>query len=313
MFKWFRLFLITGLILALISLVAPARSQGEVRLSAMEVDLWPEYDDPGVLVIYRITLAPSISLPVDLTFQLPSEVGDPSAVAVKQVTSSGETGLFSIPFERQVSGEWGLVTLTATMPEIQLEYYDSRLRKQDSRRQFEYSWPGDYSVDVLVIQVQQPIGAGEMRISPATDAGEPGQDGLVYYNKQVGSLSAGQTFSLSFEYQKEGDALSATNLPVQPSAPVGEQAFGQNSLRAALPWLLGILGVALIVGGAVWYWRSGRSSPAAQKPRRRGRRSAERESAPAAVEGHVYCHQCGKRAAPGDRFCRTCGTQLRLN
>ncbi|RMF50517.1 MAG: zinc-ribbon domain-containing protein, partial [Anaerolineae bacterium] len=24
-----------------------------------------------------------------------------------------------------------------------------------------------------------------------------------------------------------------------------------------------------------------------------------------------YCPQCGKRAAPADRFCRTCGTKLR--
>jgi len=311
MLKWFKIFLIAGLILTLATVAAPASSQAEVRLSAMEVDLWPEYDNPGVLVIYRITLAPSVSLPVDLTFRLPATVGDPSAVAIKQVTASGEAGLFTIPFERQVSGEWGLVTMTATMPEIQLEYYDSRLVKQGSTRQFEYRWPGDYTTDSLVIQVQQPLGAEEMRISPAADAGVAGQDGLVYYNKQVGALSAGQTFSLSFEYQKEGDALSATSLRVQPSAPVDEQAFGQNSLRAALPWMLGILGVGLIVGGAVWYWKSGRSSSAISAPRLR--RPAGRESAPVAAEGHVYCHQCGKRAAPGDRFCRTCGTQLRVN
>ncbi|HSF82123.1 MAG TPA: zinc ribbon domain-containing protein [Anaerolineales bacterium] len=311
MIKWFKIVLIAGLVLMLASLAVTARSQAEVSLSAMEVDLWPEYDDPGVLVIYRITLAPSVSLPVDLTFRLPAAAGDPSAVAVRQVTSSGEAGLFSIPFERQVSGEWGLVTLTATMPEIQLEYYDSGLAKQGSQRRFEYSWPGDYTTDSLVIQVQQPLGARDMRISPATDAGTPGKDGLVYYNKPVGSLSSGQTFRLSFEYQKEGDALSATNLQVQPSSPVGEQAFGQNSLRAVLPWLLGILGVGLIVGGAVWYWKSGRGSPTAKTPRRR--RSVSRESAPAAAEGYIYCHQCGKRAAPGDRFCRTCGTQLRVN
>jgi len=311
MLKLFKMVFMLGVVLILVFQALPASSQAEVRLSAVEVDLWPEYDDPGVLVIYRITLASSVSLPVDLTFRLPAAAGDPSAVAVKQVTSEGEAGLFTIPSSRQVSGEWGLVTLTATMPEVQIEYYDPSLVKQGSLRQFKYNWPGDYAVDSLVIQVQQPLGAREMRISPASDPGKTGQDGLVYYNKQVGALSAGQTFSLSYDYQKEGDALSAANQQVQPSAPVGEQDFGQNSLRAALPWVLGILGVGLIVGGAVWYWKSGRGSPQDKAPRRR--RVAGRERAPAPVEGYVYCHQCGKRAAPGDRFCRTCGTQLRIN
>jgi len=27
----------------------------------------------------------------------------------------------------------------------------------------------------------------------------------------------------------------------------------------------------------------------------------------------VYCHQCGKRATPGDQFCRVCGVELRLS
>ena len=25
----------------------------------------------------------------------------------------------------------------------------------------------------------------------------------------------------------------------------------------------------------------------------------------------IFCHRCGKRAASGDRFCRSCGTKLR--
>lgn len=309
MSKRYPIILSTLLILATIFAVSTAQAQSEVRLSTLEVDLWPEYDNPSMLVIYRITLAANVSLPVDLTFRIPAAAGDPSAVAVKQVTATGEAGLFTIPFERQVSGEWGLVTLTATMPEVQLEYYDLGLTKQGSMRQFEYRWPGDYSVEAFTIEVQQPLGASGMVISPATDPGETRQDGMVYFGKQVGSLSSGQTFRLSVEYQKESDALSAASLPVEPSAPTDEGALGQGSLRAVLPWLLALLGVVLIVGGAVWYWKSGRGEVSAQ-PRRR-RRSAERVESGQTPDSTIYCHQCGKRAAPGDRFCRTCGTRLR--
>ena len=122
------------------------------------MDLWPEYDRQAVLVIYRITLPPSVSLPVDLTIRIPAASGEPSAVAVKQATATGETSLFTIPYTRQVSGEWALIQMTATNPEVQLEYYNSGLLKQEQSRQYEYRWPGDYAVNSFSIQVQHPSG-----------------------------------------------------------------------------------------------------------------------------------------------------------
>ncbi len=306
MHKYSLVILVIMIIFAAYAPLTPAFAQDEIKLSNLEVDLWPEYDRPSVLVIYRITLPPTISLPVDLTFRIPAAAGDPSAVALRQMTPEGDSGLFTIPYQRQVVGEWGMITITATVPEIQLEYYDPDLVKQDDARQFEYRWPGDYAIDALILQVQQPLGASEMVISPASDPGVSGNDGLVYYNKQVGSLAAGQTFSLTVNYNKASDDLTAANLQVQPSAPVSVTP-GQNSLMTLLPWALGILGVLLILGGVVWYRQSGRGKPG-DRPRRR-RATASRE--PEESTSFIYCHQCGKRASPGDRFCRTCGTKLR--
>jgi len=286
----------------------PVQAQGAIKLSRLEVDLWPEYDRPSVLVIYHIALPASVSLPADLSLRIPAESGDPSAVAVRQVTAEGGSGLFTIPFERQVVGEWGVISLTATMPEVQLEYYDPGLTKEGNARQFEFNWAGDYAVDALILQVQQPVGASQMALSPSFGSGVTGSDGMVYYNKEVGVLAAEQTFSLTVNYQKSSDDLSAASLQVQPSAPVTSITPGQNSLTVALPWVLGGLGVVLIVGGGAWYYYSGRQKPGEQ-PRRR--RRAPVQSEPEEVGGFVYCHQCGKRASPGDVFCRTCGTKMR--
>jgi hypothetical protein len=194
------------------------------------------------------------------------------------------------------------------MPGVQIEYYDPGLLKEGSTRHFDYSWPGDYAVDSMEVVVQQPVDARDMRISPSLGSGKQGNDGLLYYVAEVGSLEAGQSFTISLDYQKETDALSATNLNVAPSAPLNDSTLGRMNLSTRLPWILGALGVLLIVGGGVWYWQSGRrkSGPAS---RQRHKPAAAREAAP--TEDFVYCSQCGKRAAPGDRFCRTCGSQLR--
>ena len=283
-----------------------ASAQGEVQLSSVEVDLWPEYDRPSVLVIYRITLPSTTTLPVDLSFRIPAAAGEPSAVAVRQ-TAEGESSLFTIPHERQVVGDWGVISLTATNPELQLEYYDPGLVKQGDARQFEYRWPGDYAVNMLKIQVQQPLGASDMSISPASGQGVSGGDGLVYYNKEVGALTAAQTFSLTINYKKSTNDLTAANLQVQPSSPVSVTPARSN-LLVALPWAVGGLGVALIVGGVVWYLQSGRGKEE-ERLRRRHRPAPVKE--PESTGGYIYCHQCGKRAGPGDRFCRACGAKLR--
>jgi len=232
MFKRFLTYLTLFLAIQLPWLAMPAQAQTLLTLSSLEVDLWPEYDRPQMLVIYRITLPASVTLPVDLSLRLPATAGEPSAVAVVQPSATGEKSLFTIPYTRVVSGDWGLINLTATMPELQIEYYDPGLIKQEAARQFEYRWPGDYAVDTFSIQVQQPVGARQLSISPASGSGVTGQDGLVYYNNQVGSLPAGQTFSLSINYQKDDDTLSASSLTVQPSAQLNEAPSNKGSLRA---------------------------------------------------------------------------------
>jgi hypothetical protein len=301
-------------ILALIFIIAlffpvGAQAQGTITLPAAEVDLWPEYDRPSVLVIYHLTLPTDASLPYQISVRIPASVGEPSAVASRQPDGS----LYNLPYDPpQVSGDWAVISFRATTPEVQIEYYDTSLTKQGDARHFEYTWNGEYAVDSLVIQIQQPKGANEMRISPSLGSGRVASDGLTYYTADLGPVPADQPFSISLDYQKTSDELSATSIQVKASGPINETTTNLTSL---LPWLLAGLGILLIGFGLWWYWQSGRGQ--SFRPQRRSRRRTIAPTPPdegASMEdgGHIYCHQCGKRAAPGDRFCRTCGTPLRL-
>ncbi|MGD2156293.1 MAG: zinc ribbon domain-containing protein [Anaerolineales bacterium] len=281
--------------------------QGQPQITQMMVELWPEYDRPMMLVIYRVVLDPQTSFPVDLSFRIPTLAGEPNAVAVRQMDGS----LVYATYERQVSGEWAFITVTATSPEVQLEYYDPQLEIDGQQRHYEYRWLGDYSVDSLTMRVQEPIGATQIRFSP--DLGSPvqGEDDLLYYTEEVGSLATGQSFVVEIDYQKSTDALSVESLSVEPSTPITDETQGRVNLLSVLPWVLGAFGIFLIGGGVWWYWQSGGD---ATRPRSRRRRKAARvrkSDIPASSESGIYCHQCGKRAHAGDRFCRFCGTKLR--
>lgn len=290
-------------------IIPAALAQNPLKFSTAEIDLWPEYDRPSVLVIYRITLAADTSLPADLTVRIPAVVGDPNAVAVKQTDGT----LVTVSYNRQVSGEWGLIKFTATAPEVQFEYYDPGLTKDKNARHFEFRWPADYATDMLAIQVQQPFDATDISISPNLGGRNPGQDGLIYYSAQIGAIPSGQEFKLTVDYQKPSDKLSAESLKVQPGGTVAEASSPLSRLMPYLPWILGVLGVGLIAGGGWWYWRSGLSKERSPSGAGRSRHKPAASQEPAAsAEGYVYCHECGKRAGPGDRFCRACGARLRL-
>lgn len=298
-----------GLLTAL-ALLFPAavRAQTPITLPSAEVDLWPEYDHPDMLVIYHFTLPSSVSLPYEMKARIPA-TATTNAVAARQPDGS----LYNIPFTPQVSGKWSIVDFRATTPEVQMEYYDPGLQKNGADRHFVFNWPGDYAVSSLVVQVQQPVDATNMQISPDLGASHRGSDGLTYYTAQEGAMNAGQSFTITINYKKSTDTLSSSTVPVQSSAPLNSSPASRFTLTSLLPWVLGVLGVLLIVGGGVWYWLSGRekNGPASRRLRRKAA-PVEANAVPNdSNEGFIYCHNCGKRASPGDRFCRTCGTALR--
>lgn len=292
------------LIVALILAPVSTRAQEQLQFSVLDVELWPEYDRPTMLVIYRATLSPEVSLPVEVTFRIPASAGEPHAVAVG--TAQGAVG--DVVYSRQLSGEWALISFIAALPVIQFEYYDPALIKDGISRQFVYTWTGDYLVDSFSMRVQQPVGAYEFRLSPDIGASSQGQDGLWYRILEVGALAAGDSFSISVDYQKDTDELSAESLRIQPSAPISRDTEGRVDLGKATPWVLGALGVIFILGGGLWYWQSNREEPVARRITRR--KPARMKNQDIAPEGDRYCHQCGKRAHPGDRFCRACGAKL---
>ncbi len=300
--------LLTLVLLATASVPVAAQVQIPISLDKVEIDLWPEHDNPGVLVIFRLTLSPLTSLPTDLSIRIPAAVGEPFAVAGRQADGS----LFNIPYTREVSGIWESINFTPDVSELQIEYYDPSLEIEGQHRQFTFLWPGDYAVGGLSMQIQQPFDASGMLISPSFGAGLVGGDGLTYYNREVGQLNAGQTIEIALEYDKASSTFTAQTMPVQPSGDIPEDESGSIQVsQSTLLVLAGLLGAALIVGGVVWYLRSGQQTRASASRRRHAPAASRPSQSSQAAEGDVYCHKCGKRAQSGDRFCRSCGTELR--
>ncbi len=279
----------------------PAQAQSAVRLTSVTVDIWPEYDKPAVLVIYHLILPSDITLPATLVLRIPAQADSLAVAYVDPVTSK----LLNAPYVSSVQGSWATLTITANSKNMQVEYYDA-LVKNGTARHIVYEWAGDYAVDAFTVALQQPVGATNMVTDPTLTQSDVGQDGFTYYQSAPQPLAAGQSFTLTTDYQKATDALSTTGLPVQPTQPLNASTPGRETTTSIL-WVLAGIGGALIVAGIVgglYMWKSStRRSPASRKRHIQSKQVSE--------IGEVYCNQCGKRAQKSDVFCRTCGTRLR--
>jgi hypothetical protein len=212
-------------------------------------------------------------------------------------------GQLNAPYERTVQGEWAVLTISVNTAQVQVEYYEA-LAKSGTARNIVFKWAGDYAVDVLETNFLRPFGAEDVSISPVPVETDPGQNGMTNYRNRVTHLAANQPYSVTIAYQRNTDDVSISNLPVQAASTPGADTPGRVSMIGVLSWVLGGIGALLIVAGVIAFavWQRGCRGTAAHHLLAPARRGHEAES--------IYCRQCGKRAQPGDAFCRTCGTRL---
>lgn len=300
-----RFLLVTILLLTL--MVLPVQAQADQSIDQMVVKIWPEYDQPSVLVILDFFLVSDTKLPANVSIRIPSAAGQPHSVAVRELDGQ----LYVLDYQSQIDGNWNTLSFTTPYPEVWIEYYDPSINKNGDQRTYEYRWAGDMSVKSFSLEVQQPFTAEKMKFKETMGAAQKGDDGLTYFVSDLGSLEAGTSFSLNIEYTKRDDLLSSANsLPVQPSTPLTNTTAGRQPITAWLPYLLGGLGLVLVVLGLVWFFQGKRSPLLAlsgNKPAVRKRHASASYN-----EETIYCHQCGKRAAESDLFCRACGTKLKV-
>lgn len=311
--------IIVALLVAVCCGVA-AHAQVPVALVDLEVDLWPEYDRPGVLVIYRATISPGVRLPAAMSLRIPAAAGAPSAVAERDPAGQ----LTVVQYQLQVEGDWATITFAASRPVIQVEYYDPRIQRDGAVRSFDFIWPGDLEVGALSVSVQQPDLAQNLTTVPeATSRGTAG-DGLMYHTVVFPGTAAGTVAELSLRYEKVSEQLSVeTMTPVEQAAPPPGPAAPSGD-QSILVIVVGLLAAAGAVG-AILVWNrsrgaSGRAAlnrpgalgpeggrePTSQRPAGTSRGGAEPRRRPG-----TFCTQCGTQVASGDRFCGACGNPLR--
>jgi len=291
--KW-----LTSLFLLLLVFPSSGQAQNAITLDSLKVRLWSEYDQPSMLVIYDFELTPATTLPAKVDIRIPKDANI-TAVAYLEGSELLNTDEFAGPVEE---GNWQTITFfVKTLTTYHLEYYQPIVR-DGMNRFFDYQWTGAYSINNFRVEIQLPDDSTAVKATPMLPF-VPNQP-FLSGSASVSNLEAGKTYQVELRYARtsEETVFPASSPQVAASEPITQDTAGRVTLDN-LPYILGGVGVLLIISAIYYFWQS--NSLSASQPRKR------HHTAKDATSSQIYCHECGTRAYVEDRFCRTCGSKLR--
>jgi hypothetical protein len=291
------LLLFVSLLTPLLALPVAAQDAGggiSVRTGWLKV--YPEYDDPRLLVMYQGTID-GVEPPVTLRFLVPAAAEMYSAGFI------GEDGAYSggPPFRQasDITG-WDEISFQVNTDTFRVEYYDPIIIGRPDKS-IDYNFRTLYPIASLDVYVQEPKGATDYTVMP------PGQviefEGFTDHYYQFTDLTPGDEPALSFNitYTKTDDRPSLAE-----GGGGGATSGGTAGTVAAI--VAGVVVVALLVG---FFLVKKPSRPGSRAARRRQNKSAPQARRTVAKSGaDRFCTQCGKPVDSSHKFCPNCGAKI---
>jgi len=289
------------LIIFLAARATPSLAQSPgLAIDQASLRLWPEYDDPGLLVIFSGTFTGTTAFPQQVAFPLPD-----GARGIQATTITANGDLLSQPWQI-VDGK---LTYTLPGPAFQIEFYLDR-PASGNQRDINYALETAYAITNLEITLQQPARATGFSATPQPERSVQGSDGFTYYAINRANVAAGAKLPINMRYTKSDQGVSVAQAQLNPTTPIpapgtassGAPASGQTQWLPILLIGLGVGGMAAAIG--FWFLRArpaDKLAPAAVR-----KRPASQQKANASGKA-VFCTQCGRQLTAADRFCANCG------
>ncbi len=146
------------------ALAWPAQGLADEDLSIgrMRVLIWPEHDDPGVLVVYDGRFTDDSRFPTKTTFFIPK------GAVINDVCSLSPGGQHFCQLYEVTAGEdMDKAIVSLPFSNFYLGFHTMPLDTGAERRDFEYTIKANHPIETLEVNVEQPLRSTEFTIFPA--------------------------------------------------------------------------------------------------------------------------------------------------
>ncbi len=274
----------------------------KITVSNLRISLWPEYDNPQVLVMYKGSVSSSVQLPAEFNLNISPGTTDPH---VASVTAAG--GHIHDPFEVKTDDTGTYVSFVLKERDFHLEFYFNPFKSGVSDKAFTYSYKTYYPVSNFSYEVQQPVGALDFITTPTSFQVFTDEKGISHSQVSAGSLAAGETKKVKVSYFKSNSETSLQKL--------------EKSERGTDIYTLIATGVLILLVAMMTYSYFGKSAKKRSKVQRAG---AKRKTHMAGAKANKpseklvfrsdrvpnFCSNCGEKVDKKSNFCGSCGVKI---
>ena len=279
---------------------AASAQRSGLRITRLELSVWPEYDDPRVLLVIRGELAPGIPFPTQINLPIPHNA---EIIGAGMISELGELLLHP---HRVVSGETS-ETLEITLPSRRFfaELYYDPFQTSGDTKQFSYTFKAPYPVSQLDVDVQQPYTASGFVIEPpAMEQESEGRD-TTYHRFVYRDVAPGQETAFAVSYVKT-DAQPSVPKADNPQADGADHRGPQDRKLIYSGILAGVM-AAYVLATLLWVAYRRRRTPAAAPEPAPLPMAVSTTPPTAEFAGATFCSHCGRTLNTDYAFCPGCG------
>jgi len=298
---------------------APALATN-LAMARLRLSIWPEYDDPRVLIMWRGEMIPRQAFPAHITLPLPK-----GAEIIGAGMISEQNELLSHPYEVLPGDTQDSLQLNLPVPRFFLEFYYNPLTASSAEKRFTYTMSTPYPIELLEVDIQQPLKATNFTLDPTPIERLTDNQGLTYHQFAYRDVGKDQPQTFTVSYTK---TMSTPSVPKQQPAP--QRPRNARPLSGNVLVSLSILaGAIMIFAGWAWLLRGSQrqripvtSSALQSTPTLSAFLTLLQEdmqiqettdATPAQRQTRVvnFCAHCGHKLLPDDRFCSGCGKPIK--
>ena len=281
--------------------VTEAEPPADLRIARLQLSIWPEYDDPRVLLIIRGELAPGAAFPTQVTLPVPKGA---ELIGAGMISELGELLLHP---HRVIPGDASdSLEITLPSPGFFAELYFDPFEASGDAKRFGYTFEAPHPINQFDVDIQKPYTASEFSTEPPAMAQETEGRDTTYHRFAYRDVAAGQPTTFTVSYVKTDPQPSVPKAGSPPAADSPAARGPQDRLLIYFGILAGVT-AAYVLGTLLWIaYRRRRVGPASPEtqPLPLTAPSVPPPVAPAAAN---FCSHCGRALDADYAFCPGCG------
>ena len=172
-------------------------STADLAMARLRLSIWPEYDDPRVLIMFRGEMTPRQAFPASVTLPLPK-----GAEIIGAGMISEQNELLLHPHQVLPGDSQDTLQLNLPVPRFFVEFYYNPFTTSGPEKRFVYPAPTTYPIDLFEVDIQQPLQAGAFTVDPPSMERTTDKEGFTYHQFTSRNIEKGQSQTFTIAYIK---------------------------------------------------------------------------------------------------------------